>query len=270
MRGPNSFNAIPGGSRTLANPVSITGRTYDCGYIDGADHTAAASLAIPAETLVKYGHGAVYGMQCWSRRAGVTVQSVGDSILAGYGGDTLFTGMAQIGAAWASSPNFAFHHLCSALYGAPSLSYYRIALQDLVASKVGVTVIQTWSGNDISTATTPAQDSAAEEQAFGRAMHYGELVRAQGGVAVFVTAVPQPTKILAAAKEASRLNSVSRTLALRSHGKFVIDLNGLLGDGAAIADYAPQYKADAFHPNQAGHELCGGILATLLRTMANI
>ncbi len=253
------------GRGTPADPVALTGRSYQTCFLRG-DRTSGDAVvpemnAVPAPAQ---GRGLVYGVQTMGRRPGATVQMVGDSIGSGYGSRTNHTGFAQLAAALVSRPSLPVCFLQSGTYAQPSHGFHQAAMQDLEASRVAVAVIQTWSGNDVHAAMSGAQAQVAADQAWHAALRYGELVRRQGGVPVYLSAVPQKTKCVTPAQDLARLSSVARCGAIAGRGEFTIDLNGILGDGNSPTGYAPRLSDDECHPNQAGHERIASVLAPLL------
>ena len=252
-----------------SDPVGVTGRSYTKGF--GAGDLVTGSPSFGIDQFLGYGIGLVYGVQFHSRIRGATVQAVGDSILQGVGfrsGEMIrdHTGVATLCCAAASSPACPVSLLQSASGGEPSLDFYRSAVNDLKHADVAVALIQTWSGNDISATSTPAQSVAAADAAWGRAMNYGELVRRQGGVPIFLSAVPQATKMGSLGAEAARLSSARRCAELASHGEVVLDLNQLLGDGAAIANYQPRWQSlDNTHPGTPAHQAMADALLPMIR-----
>ncbi len=210
-------------------------------------------------------------MQFQSRVGSATVQAVGDSILQGVGfqsGEKIrdHTGVATLCCAAASSPARPVSLLQSASGGEPSLNFYQSAVSDLKHADVAVVLIQTWSGNDVSSASSPAASVAAADAAWGRAMNYGELVRRQGGVPIFLSAVPQATKMGSPGAETARLSSAYRCAELASQGEFVLDLNRLLGDGAAIANYQARWQSpDNTHPGTPAHEAMAEAIVPIIR-----
>ena len=195
---------------------------------------------------------------------------VGDSIGSGYGGTTNHTGFAQLAASRLSKPALPVHFLQSGTYAQPSAGFYQAAAADLEASKVAVAIIQTWSGNDVHAAMAASRAQVAADTAWSAALRYAELVRAQGGVPIFLSAVPQKPKCVDAAQDAARLSSVTRCRQLASRGEHVIDMNGLLGDGGSPTGYLPRFSDDHFHPNQAGHDRVTSVLSPMLATIIGI
>ncbi len=252
-----------------SDPVSVTGRSYTKGF--GAGDLVTNSPSFGAGQFLGYGIGLVYGVQFQSRIGTATVQAVGDSILQGVGfrsGQSIrdHTGAATLCCAAASSPARPVSLLQSASGGEPSLNFYQSAVNDLRHADVAVALIQTWSGNDIASSSTPAQSVAAADAAWGRAMNYGELVRRQGGVPIFLSAVPQAARMGSLGAEAARLSSARRCAEIASHGEFVLDLNGMLGDGAAIASYQPRWQSpDDTHPGTPAHEAMAEALVPMIR-----
>ena len=222
------------------------------------------------------GQGAVYAVQFRCRIPGATVQAVGDSIVQG-GGFTAAPfvsghfSFAHIACAAVSGVELPVALLQSGVGGEPSRHFFQSALADLRHSDVAVALIQTWSGNDITRSSSGEEALMAADAAWGRAMHYAELVRRQGGVPVFLTAVPQAPKIGSAAAEAARLSSVERCAILADRGEHVLDLNGVLGDGAATARYRPGLGCDdECHPHAPGNRAASEALQPLLREILGL
>ncbi len=255
----------------LSDPSSVTCRSYIKGF--GAGDLVTGSPDFGIGQFLGFGIGLVYGVQFHTRVNAATVQAMGDSILQGVGfrsgtGVRDHTGFATLCCAMASSPVRPVSFLQSACGGEPSLNFYQSAVNDLKHADVAVALIQTWSGNDISNSSTPIQSIAAADAAWGRAMSYGEAVRRQGGMPVFLSAVPQATRMGSIGAEAARLSSVHRCADLASHGEFVLDLNGMLGDGAAIANYQARCQSsDNMHLGTPAHYAVANVLAPMIRSI---
>ena len=253
------------GRGTPADPVALTGRSYQTCFLRG-DFTNGDTVVpeLDAVPPPAQGRGLVYGVQAMCRRHGATVQMVGDSIGSGHGSRTDHTGFAPLAASLVSTPSLPVCFLQSGTYAQPSFGFHRAAMQDLEAASVAVAVIQTWSGNDVHAAMSGAQAQVAADNAWHAALRYGDLVRRQGGVPIYLSAVPQKTKCVTPAQDAARLSSVARCAELARSGEFTIDLNAILGDGNSPTGYAPPLTNDEFHPNHAGHERVAAVLAPLL------
>ena len=221
--------------------------------------------------LGTFGQGAAYAIQFRTRRPGATVQAVGDSIVQGSGFEAApyvsgHFSFAHLVCAGLSSPERPVALLQSGVGGEPSLDFIRSARVDLDQSDVAIALIQTWSGNDINRASSAHDSLVAADAAWGRAMHYGELVRSRGGVPIFLSAVPQAPKMASAGAEAARWSSVERCAVLASKGERTLDLNSLLGDESAITNYKPALGCDDnIHPNAAGNRVISDALTPLLR-----
>ena len=222
------------------------------------------------------GQGAVYAVQFRCLQPGATIQAVGDSIVQGGGFQAApyisgHHSFAHIACASLSSPELPVALLQSGVGGEPSLNFYESALVDFRHSDVSIALIQTWSGNDISHAVAADACVTAADAAWGRAMHYGGLVRQNGGIPIFLSAVPQAPKMGSAAAEAARRSSVDRCTVLASNGELALDLNTLLGDTAPITNYKPGLGCDDnIHPNTAGNEAISEALLPLLRSALGI
>ncbi len=256
------------GRNNPADPYPLTGRSYQTCYVTG-DATSGASRMPELNSLPPpaQGRSLLYGLQLICRRPGVTLQMVGDSIGSGYGGMTDHTGFAQLAAARASGAALAVHFLQSGTYAQPSAGFFQAAARDLDVSKVAIAIIQTWSGNDVHAAMTPDRAQVAADIAWHGAMRHARLVRDQGGVPIYLSAVPQRTKCITAAQDAARLSSVARCADLAAGGELVVDLNGLLGDGGSPAGYRANLTEDQLHPNQAGHDRVAAALAPMLASL---
>lgn len=242
-----------------ADQLSVTGFVYQK-ICAGGDHVFQTSPLLE-ETLNPnaIGRGAVYAVQFMTKYAGATVQAVGDSILQGVGFECgphtgNYISFAHIACGYVSSPRLPVTLLQSAVGGEPSADFFASARADLEHADVAVALIQTWSGNDIGPQTSPAQSVAAADAAWERAVAYAALIRAQGGIPIFLSAVPQAPKMGSTAAEEARLSSVKRCNALAQKGELVLDLNSILGDGAKITNYKARWMwIDNIHPNTAAH-----------------
>ena len=253
------------GQSNPADPCPLTGRSYQTCYVRG-DATAGIGEVpeLDAVPPPAKGRSLLYGLQLICRRPGITVQMVGDSIGSGYGGATNHTGFAQLAAARLSSAALPVHFLQSGTYAQPSAGFYQAAARDLEVSRVGIAIIQTWSGNDVHAAMSASRAQVAADTAWYAAQRYGALLRARGGVPIWLGAVPQRTKCGGAAQDAARLSSVTRCRQLAAAGEFVVDLDALLGDGGSPTGYLPAFSEDQLHPNQAGHDRIAAVLAPML------
>ena len=260
-----------------ADQLSVTGFVYQKIRAEG-DHVFQTGPLLE-ETLNPnaIGHGAVYAVQFMTKYAGATVQAVGDSILQGVGFECgphtgNYISFAHIACGYASSSRLPVTLLQSAVGGEPSADFFASAQADLRHADVAVALIQTWSGNDIGPQTSPAESMAAADAAWKRSMAYAALIRAQGGVPIFLSAVPQAPKMGSVAAEEARLSSVRRCKALAQKGELVLDLNDILGDGAEITNYKARWMwIDNIHPNTAAHyalaERAAGLIELAIGTI---
>jgi lysophospholipase L1-like esterase len=259
------------GRGTIYNPeltgtlLAAADRGYEAFWQDGD------AISIPAPmTKDARGLGLVYGVQVLARVDGYVVQGVGDSIMQGVGSHGDFCGFGPRACARVSRENVPVHWLQSATGGSPSLAFFQAGLQDMKAGHVSVALIQTWSGNDFQHGMSVAEAQDVADAGWQRAVAYGYATKAQGGVPVYVTAVPQRLRTSTPELDATRLSTVARCHELASRGELVLDLNSILGDGGAasgVVDYKRDLSADAFHPNDRGHDLVAGILAPMIESV---
>ena len=247
-----------------ADPYASTGRSYQTcfvrgNFVAGGDVPELDAVPPPAQ-----GRALLYGIQLMCRRPVATVQMVGDSIGTGYGSRTNHIGFAQLAVSLVSTPALPACFLQSGTYAQPSAAFYRAAAQDLDASRVAVAIIQTWSGNDVDAAMSERQAQVVADTAWRGALRYGDLVRRQGGVPIYLSAVPQKTKCLTAAQDLARLSSVARCAELGRQGEWTLDLNGILGDRGSPVGYAAALSDDQLHPNHDGHARVASRLAPML------
>lgn len=256
-----------------SDTTSVTERIYRKTFGPGDLVAGSPDAGESRLDMGAIGHGFVYAVQFRSRVPGATVQAVGDSIVQGAGfkaesGISGHISFAHLACASASTPERPVTLLQSGVGGEPSADFYRSALDDLGYSDVTIALIQTWSGNDIKPDFTASQCALVADAAWGRAMHYGELVRRQGGIPVFLSAVPQAPKMWSPGSEAARMSSVVRCAELAERGEFVVDLNGLLGNGAELVRYKREWDAgDDIHPNAAANHAIAEILTPMIRTI---
>ena len=251
-------------NQTQPNPAPFTGRTYQTFFQAGDRAENGRDLRILPE---QQGAGAIYTVQWRTRQPGATVQMVGDSIGQGVGSANGYAGFALLACAQVSGETRPVHFLQSAVSGETSPNYLRAARHDLRHGPIAIACIQTWSGNDVTASMSPALARAAADAAWHGALDYADSVRRAGGVPIFLSAVPQPARCPTAPLEAARLTSVERCHALAARGEFVLDLNGILGNGASPVDYRPEFLTDHFHPSDAGQRAVASRLAPMLRAI---
>lgn len=254
-----------------SDTASLTGRIAEKAFgtadlLSGLPYTDRRMVDVGTR-----GQGAVYSVQFMSLIEGATVQAVGDSICQGGGFEEVphvsgHFSFAHIACAALSSPRLPVALLQAGIGGEPSLNFFQSATADLAYADVAIALIQTWSGNDIDHRSSPQASVAAADAAWGRAMHYGQLIRQQGGVPVYLSAVPQAPKMGSAGAEAARMSSVERCALLASRGEHVVDLNGVLGDASPKVSYKPGLgHHDNIHPNAAGNRAVSEALLPVLR-----
>ncbi len=260
-----------------SDPAAVTGRTYWKLRVDGDLLHGPPRVDRAALDRGWLGRGLVLAVQFHLRTRGATVQAVGDSIIQGVGFEQTqatggYVGFAHILCAMVSSEALPVTLLQCGVGGERSCDFIEAARRTLTYCDVSIALIQTWSGNDSGSHSTPAECVAAADAAWDSAMRYADLVRGQGGVPVFLSAVPQAPKISSPAAEAARRSSVARCAALAVQGEITFDMDGLLGDGADIASYKPMYRwIDNVHPNTLAqfalaNAMAGPICAILERS----
>ena len=256
-----------------SDPAAVTGRCYWKLSVEG--DLLHGTPAVARATLDRgwLGRGLVLAVQLHLLRPGATVQAVGDSIIQGTGFEqTLatggFIGFAHILCAMVSSPDCPVTLLQCGVGGERSGDFIEAARRTLAWSEVSIALIQTWSGNDSGVCNTPPECVAAADAAWDRAMRYGDLVRAQGGVPIFLSAVPQAPGMGSPEAEAARRSSITRCATLAAQGEMTFDLDGLLGDAAEITNYKPMYRwIDNIHPNTLAHYAIANAMAGTVRAI---
>jgi hypothetical protein len=216
----------------------------------------------------RLGAGAVYAVQFLSPTPGFVVQGVGDSIIQGVDGESDFLNFGALAAAAVSTAARPVTWLQSGVGGSRSVPSFQRAFRDMRAGHVSVALIQTWSGNDFVHGMSPADAQRAADVGWQCAIAYALAVREQGGVPVFLTAVPQAIRTSSPELDATRMSTVARCHTLSGQGEYVQDLNGLIGDGggtSGVVNYRPNYSTDSFHPNSLGHRAAELVLTSLLR-----
>lgn len=144
-----------------------------------------------------------------------------------------------------SSTNVVYSPMAKGWGGSTSSEHYNIAIDVITNTPPEVLIYQVWSQNN--------SGSAGDEE-MRYAMDIVKRCRAAGIVPMLLTGIPLNSWVTPTndAAEAARLAVNVRVRAMADMGVRVIDLDGVLSDGASPANYLAAYGTGA-HPNNVGY-----------------
>ena len=229
-----------------------------------ADYLFAPAVTDPEPLRDYLGNALCCGVQYLGERPGLTLVSVGDSILMGGGEPLGYLGPVCRAADRLSTPQRPVSHIAAAIFGCPSAAFLAAGREALRTNKASCAFVQVWSGNDPQTVDA---SRAACEAALDFARH---CIR-QGVTPVLCSPAPRPTSSGTPELEAIRLWSMPLLRGLAAQGVPFLDIDAIVGDGAAngrFTRFRPGLAAaDDTHPNSAGNTLLADAALSILQGM---
>lgn len=199
------------------------------------------------------------GLECQGGRRGISVMTCGDSTFQGANTTAGQNNFGHQAALLATSSACAVSHINVGFSGQQHAAIYQNALNSLALYTPDVLVFEGYSPNDGYTV-------AAAEAALGRCVDIIEQCIKVGTIPVIEPPIPwggSSGTALTSAQEAIRLGVRSVLLTWRLNGTIIMDNEGVLSNGAAIASLKPQYRvydglaitpdAGGQHPDNNGH-----------------
>ncbi len=229
-----------------------------------ADYLGAAAVADPEPPGDYLGNGLCCGVQSIGTRPGLTLVSVGDSILMGGGEPLGYLGPVRRAADRLSTPQRPVSHVAAATFGCPSPAFLAAGLDAIRTNRASCAFVQVWSGNDPQTVEA-SRDAC--EGALGFARHCIE----RGVTPVLCSPAPRPTSSATPELEAVRLWSMPLLHGLAAQGVAFLDIDAIVGDGCAngrFTRFRPGLGAeDDIHPSSAGNVLLADAALSILQAM---
>jgi hypothetical protein len=229
-----------------------------------ADYLASPVVTDPDPLHDYLGNGLCCGVQAIGTRPGLTLASVGDSILMGGGEPLGYLGPVRRAADRLGTPERPVSHIAAAIFGCPSAAFLAAGRDAIRTNKVSCAFIQVWSGND-------PQTMDASRQACDAALDFAQHCIRQGVTPVLCSPAPRPASDGTPELETVRLWSMPLLHGLAAQGVPFLDINAIIGDGAANGRFTrlrPDLAApDGTHPNSAGNILLADAALSILQGM---
>ena len=227
-----------------------------------ADYLGATAVADPEPLQHYLGNGLCCGVQAIGAVPGVTLVSVGDSILMGGGEPLGYLGPVRRAAALLATPQRPVSYVAAATFGCPSAAFLAAGREALRTNRASCAFVQVWSGND-------PQTVDASRNACEAALDFARHCIGQGVTPVLCSPAPRPTSSGTPEGEAVRLWSMPLLHGLAAQGVPFLDIDAIVGDGAAngrFTRFRPGLAAaDDIHPNSAGNILLAEAAVAILR-----
>ena len=229
-----------------------------------ADYLDAPTVTDPEPLKHYLGNGLCCGVQAIGSRPGVTLVSVGDSILMGGGEPLGYLGPVRRAAERLSTPEHPVSHVAAAIFGCPSAAFLAAGREAIRTNKASCAFIQVWSGND-------PQTIDASREACTAALGLARDCILRGVTPVLCSPAPRPTSSGTPELEAIRLWSMPLLRGLAAQGVPFLDINNIVGDGASNGRFT-QFRpglvaADDTHPNSTGNILLADAAVSILQSM---
>jgi hypothetical protein len=258
-----TFNGAATTSRGASNNAGATWEGVSRGRIISAaqsvgDLTAAAQMTSPSVTT----QGIPALIQTYSRRRGITIMGVGDSITQGF--DTIASNncWGHVARAILSTPERPITWVNLGHGGSTSINYYRRAIAMLPIVRPHIAAYSVWTPND-------TQDNANADLAWSRAMDFVGRCNAQGTRPVLF-APPRWYTGAEGAAETVRQRILSRIASIRNvSGLPILEPDIVLGSTRDSFSQELIYSIGPGnrHPNDFGHETLGVEFAQIVRDM---
>ncbi len=230
-----------------------------------ADYLGAPEVADPEPLKDYLGNGLCCGVQFVGAQPGITLVSVGDSILMGGGEPLGYLGPIRRAAELLGTPGRPVSHVAAATFGCPSAAFLAAGRDAIRTNKASCAFVQAWSGND-------PQTVDASREACAAALGFAQDCIRGGVTPVLCSPAPRPTSSGTPELEAVRLWSMPLLHGLAAQGVPFLDIDAIVGDGAAngrFTRFRPGLAAaDDIHPNSAGNALLAEAAVSILRGMA--
>jgi hypothetical protein len=229
-----------------------------------ADYLAAPAVTDPQPLRDYLGNGLCCGVQWLGGQPGLTLVSVGDSILMGGGEPLGYLGPLRRAADRLGTPERPVSHIAAAIFGCPSIGFLAAGRDAIRTNRTSCAFVQVWSGND-------PQTVDASRAACNAAVDFAQHCIRQGVTPVLCSPAPRPTSSGTPEMEAVRLWSMPLLRGLAAQGVPFLDIDAIVGDGAAngrFTRFRPDLAAaDDIHPNSAGNILLADAALSILRDM---
>jgi hypothetical protein len=192
-------------------------------------------------------------VQFITRKRGVTVMMVADSVGEGYTTNNNCNNFAAQAVRALSSPQLPLFHLNGGFWGMGYPDYFWNAHNILAASKPEVVVIQAMSRNKGNQVFTNYDSVADQMQVFRNALLLAQRVKEYGGVPVLFTLYGESSET--AQTDAIRVQVLQMIEKAAASGILVVNTDPLLSVGSNPATINPGYTYDNLHPSDLGHSL---------------
>jgi hypothetical protein len=267
-----SLNTVlaPTGALTTGWPAVNGGRFFQSygGSGDFASGSQGGWGAAVRDTVAP-----AVGLECQGGRRGLSVMTCGDSTFQGANTTAGQNNFGHQAALLATSSACAVSHINVGFSGQQHAAIYQNALNSLALYTPDVLVFEGYSPNDGYTV-------AAAEAALGRCVDIIEQCIKVGTIPVIEPPIPwggSSGTALTSAQEAIRLGVRAVLLTWKLNGTIIMDNEGILSNGAAIASLKPQYRvydglaitpdAGGQHPDNNGHAARAGSLNVILQNI---
>lgn len=253
---PSMPIATPNTKLTTDFPAIAGGRALRSNYAAG-DITAATGTI--SGVFGPAGYVTPCAVQFYSRKRGMTVLGIGDSLEQGRYSTSDHNGAGFQAAKALSTPDFPVFYANHGYSAQPSALSYAAGRAALDAYAPDVALLPVYSPND------PPDTQAKVDASFARALDLAHYCITRGTVPIVKTAMPWGA--LSGPGEALRTSLNARARGL-SPGIMVADYDAAVTDGASPARLKAAFNSgDGLHLNDAGYAACAAALAPLLRRL---
>ena len=237
------------------DPLQNLGRRFEAFHQSGD----FASTPEPMERAHPYGFVAPVAVQYRTRAAGLTITCVGDSITAGAGTRSHYSGWGLRTSAALSRPDLPVSYVNAGWSGAPTRIFHAAARNFLPLLPSGIVVIAPFSVNDRHDEGDTARLAAA---GLASGLTLAREVAMAGLLPALLT--PLPWSGMGETVDTARRDVNTRLRTLGAQGVPVVDIDAMLSDHAAPARLREGYHADGLHPRESGNDVMAGALGQAL------